>query len=1000
MKLPIEHPRLAGSFLTFLWLVLGVGLGSAAAQDVAEDFFETKIRPILLAKCVECHGPDQQEGGLRLDTRAHLLQGGGSGPAILEANAAESLLLKAVSYQHEELQMPPDGPLAADTVAALQHWVSAGAPWPESVAMGSPLEARLLQDRERHWAFQPLQRSNPADWTTGPHPIDQRIAQKLREQGLEANPPAEDRTLVRRLYLTLIGLPPTPAELDAYLADTRPDRWSHLIDDLLARPQYGERWARHWLDVARYADTQGYAFAKDRSYPHAYTYRDYVVRAFNADLPYDQFVLQQLAADQLDLGDDLSPLAALGFITVGRRFIDHNDTLDDRIDAVTRGLLGLTVSCARCHDHKYDAVSAADYYALYGVLASSPDVEVKPPIGPKHEVEALQAYEVKLREIQGRLDGFLDAQVAATKQHTIDRLPDYFLAAHQPPAGMDLENRDRVALQADDLRPAMVRRWRERLDRMARPRQAESLWFRPWRTLIALPDEEFATHLQAQLAIWQSLADGTATPSEQDEDAGNALESEHDRDTAQAAATEANAGGTEAAESAPPVRRPRLNRRPIDAQLLQQLQAAQLQSKQDVARFFADVLRDVWKTFQEHGANDAAVLKVDAPLRFAIELFRGDSPINVAKSEIGLYVTDADYETLKTLKTALDEHKATAPADLPRAMTVVERQPPVDPYVFLRSNPNNRGPAVPRRYLTLLSRDNEPTYPADRSGRLELARQLVDRDNPLTARVIVNRVWMHHFGRPLVATPSDFGVRCDQPDQLELLDFLADYLQHHHWSLKALHRLILTSHTFQQKSQAGPEAVAADPTNRWYSRMNRRRLEWEALRDSLLLVTGQLDGSIGGPAVDLFRSQASSRRSLYGTIDRQDLPNLLRSFDFASPDTSVAMRPQTTVPQQSLYLMNGPLVADLAGKLLANPQWQAQADPEAQLHWLFQRILLRRATVAEVDRCLQFLAQVEVPVGVADDPAAPLVAEEAVVRQRWQMLVQALLMSNEFSFVD
>jgi hypothetical protein len=662
--------------------------------------------------------------------------------------------------------------------------------------------------------------------------------------------------------------------------------------------------------------------------------------------------------------------------------------LDDRIDVVTRGLLGLTVSCARCHDHKYDAVSAADYYALYGVLASSPDADVKPPIGPRHEVEALQAYEVKLREIQGRLDGFLDAQVAATKQHTIDRLPDYFLAAHQPPPGMDLENRDRVPLQPDDLRPGMVRRWKERLQRMARPRQAESRWFRPWRTLMSLPEQDYAQHVQSQLEMWQSLADGTAEAAGEDEEVGNAAESEHDGGAVDAAADSGE-------------RRPRLSRRPIDAELLQQLQAAQLQSKQDVARFFADVLRDVWKTFQEHGANDAAVLKVDAPLRFAIELFRGDSPINVPKSQIGLFVSDADHEQLNALNSELDEHKATAPADLPRAMTVVERQPPTDPYVFLRGNPNNRGPAVPRRYLTLLSRDEEPAYPADRSGRLELAHQIVDRDNPLTARVIVNRVWMHHFGRPLVATPSDFGVRCDQPDQLELLDFLADYLQHHQWSLKALHRVILTSHTFQQSSQASPEALTADPTNRWYARMNRRRLEWEALRDSLLLVTGQLDGSIGGPAVDLFRSQASGRRSLYGTIDRQDLPNLLRSFDFASPDTSVAMRPQTTVPQQSLYLMNGPLVADLATKLLADPQWQGQTEVEAQVHWLFQRILLRRATGAEVDRCLQFLAQVEVPVGVADDPAAePQVSEEAALLQRWQMLVQALLMSNEFSFVD
>jgi hypothetical protein len=328
-------------------------------------------------------------------------------------------------------------------------------------------------------------------------------------------------------------------------------------------------------------------------------------------------------------------------------------------------------------------------------------------------------------------------------------------------------------------------------------------------------------------------------------------------------------------------------------------------------------------------------------------------------------------------------------------MAVADRQPPVAPYVFLRGNPNNRGPEVPRRFLTVLSQRPEEVYPENVSGRLQLAQQIVAGDNPLTARVMVNRVWMHHFGKPLVDTPSDFGVRCAPPLQLEVLDFLADYLQRHNWSLKAVHRLLLTSQAFQQDSRGAPETMQGDPENRYYTRMNRRRMEWESLRDSFLAATNQLDLSMGGPAIDLFRGQVSYRRSLYGTIDRQDLPNLLRSFDFASPDTSVAMRPQTTVPQQSLYLMNGPLLPDLATRFLQNDHWRSLRDPEDQVRWIFRRLLLRGPTASELDRSLQFLA-------ATDDPDRPASGEGQgqTLQNRWETLVQTLLMSNEFCFID
>lgn len=976
------------------WLI-ALGVASVSfGQEPGEDFFEQRVRPVLLANCVECHGPDVQEGGLRLDSRAHLLSGGEQGSAIQIENAEDSLLLKAISYQHE-LQMPPAGALSEEHLAAIRQWVLAGAPWAETSVIGSPMEARVLNNRAEHWAFQPLQVAPIADPEPQTHPVDRLLAKKMVEHSWSPGPLADDRTQVKRAYFTLLGLQPTWAELQTYLNDTRPDRWERLIDDLLSRPQYGERWARHWLDVARYADTQGYAFAKDRNYPHAFTYRDYVIRAFNEDLPYDQFVRHQLAADQMDLGDDLSPLAALGFLTVGRRFIDYNDTLDDRIDVVSRGLLGLTVSCARCHDHKYDAISMSDYYALHGVMSSSPDADEKPLIGPRTQVESRREFENKARDMQREINELRGQHVGLVKQSTIDRLPEYFLAAYQPPPGMDLKNKERGSLGPADLRPAMVRRWKERLERMTRNRKQAGIWFRPLRVLMRLPDEDFSSSVSAQLNQWQALLDKTEAEVESTED----WDVREDEASDQGALVD-----RKVAEAAAKTPRPRpLDRRPIAGHVLEKLRAANLQSKQDVATFYADLLRGVWKTFQDHGANDAAVLQIEEDLRFAIELWRGDSPLNVPVEEIGDFLSDADFDMLREKSAKLDEHQVTAPPQLQRAMAVVDRQPPVNSYVFLRGNPGNRGPDVARRFLTVLSKD-ATVYPETSSGRKELAEQIVSPDNPLAARVMVNRVWMHHFGKPLVATPSDFGVRCEVPLQLELLDYLADHLRRHQWSLKSLHRLLLTSHAFRQTNARPSEVVNSDPENRYYVGMNRRRMEWEALRDSMLKATGVLDTSvIGGPAVDMFRGQASNRRSIYGTIDRQDLPNLLRSFDFASPDTSIAVRPQTTVPQQSLYLMNGSLVQELAVKIASDETWQAIPDPIEQIQDLFRRLLLRTASPEEVDTCLQFLAAIEVSSAKPSSENAASGEPDAskkLLARRWQMLIQSLLMSNEFCFVD
>lgn len=1013
----LSRATLSRATVFAFWATAFARLACAApgfpAQSPQDDHFESKVRPLLLAKCVSCHGSEVQESNLRLDTRDHLLRGGENGATVDVQAPEQSLLLEVISYQGD-IQMPPDGKLSADQIADLRQWVEAGSPWPASATMGNPMDARIADAKNQHWSFRPIGKPpipSIPDTPEPENPIDAFIHFKLHSQQLTASPTADNRTLIRRLYFDLLGLPPSPAAVAAFAetsdtvaeaddtaesvsaagdrsADTH---WAALVDELLARPEYGQRWARHWLDVARYADSQGYAFDRDRRYPHAYTYRDYVVEALNNDLPYDQFVLQQLAADQLELGDDLRPLAALGFITVGRRFLDFNDTLDDRIDVVTRGLLGLTVACARCHDHKYDAIPAADYYSLYGVFSSSEEPEVKPVIGQRAEVEARQTYEARERELIRERDEFRKRQVELQKDFTTQRLSDYFFAMIDPNNTMNLDQTDqRVALQADDLRPRMVRRWKDRFAHFAAENNENTAVFRPFAHLIALPDAGFAQHSKNQIEIWHRILHPAENSPAAGEIPGDAP-----------AISQADATNTE-----PKIE---FNQERIEASMVARLREQNFQNKRDVTDFYAQVCLEVWSTFRQHGSSDEAVLQVEKPLRPLIELWRGDSPLNVPAGEIALFLADADFNEHTALENAVADHQKSAPPELPRAMTVHDRSEMREPYVFLRGSEHNHGPAVPRRFLAVLSPEPRENYPSTASGRLQLAQQIVSPDNPLTARVIANRVWMHHFGSPLVDTPSDFGARCEQPVHHELLDFLASYLQENQWSLKALHRLILTSQTYRQASWDRNDGHLIDPENRLYWRMNRRRLEWEPLRDSLLAVAGQLDASLGGPAVDMFRSQASNRRSLYGTIDRQDLPNLLRSFDFASPDSSAAIRPKTTVPQQSLYMMNGDLVSQMATKIGEQPELAELIDSQEKIQWLFQRIYQRNANPEEQAACVRFIEQAPSPPISTDsstanssqnDPAGAIVAEKISADKRWASLIQAMLMSNEFCFFD
>ncbi|WP_233578199.1 PSD1 and planctomycete cytochrome C domain-containing protein [Tautonia sociabilis] len=873
------------------------------------DFFEARIRPVLAERCVSCHGDRKQNSGLRLDSREAILQGGQiEGPAAFLDDPAGSPLLLAVRHELDGLTMPPDGKLPDPVIADLERWVALGLPWPDDATIPTP--EGIADASETHWAFQPVSDPTPPEvsdpsWVVSP--VDAFILNRLDKAGLRPSPPADRRTLIRRASFDLIGLPPSPEEIDAFLADPRPDdqAFADVVERLLASPHYGERWGRHWLDVARYADTKGYVFTEERRYPYAYTYRDYVVRSFNEDKPFDRFILEQLAADKLGLPDDDPDLAAMGFLTVGQRFLNSkNDIIDDRIDVVGRGLMGLTISCARCHDHKYDPIPTADYYSLYGVFDSSTEPDPLPVIaelddagGPEREDFLRQLQERKdalaeferskrdeiIQDIRARLSVYLDGMLALNSSGAPD--------GERP--GRDAV--DNVARERD-LAPrrlsTFLTKWE---DLQSRTKDEHDSILAPWHALSAIPADRFAEQ----------------APGVIDDLLGNP-------------------------------------ERPINP-------------------IVARALREPGppSTFAEFVGRFASALssKEDEEGRAEVEaLFVPEGgPFSIPIAEVTRLLERDERNQHTELSRKIDELQANHPGAPPRAMVMVDSERPSEPVIFLRGNPGNRGPQVPRQFLELLEGKDRTPF-TDGSGRLELARKIADPENPLTARVMVNRVWMHLFDRPIVGTPSDFGTRGDAPTHPELLDYLARRFVRDGWSIKAIHRLILSSNAYRQASVDRPEAAAIDPENLLLWRQNRRRLELEPMRDAMLAVAGRLDSRLGGRPQSSPSDPDGDRRTLYSMIDRTFLDGVYRTFDFGSVEVSNPARPSTIVPQQALFLMNSPFVARQARELASRVTEQAGSDdPSAFVGRLYHLLFGRAPDTEELALALAFLSSAAEP---------------------------------------
>lgn len=868
----------------------------ADAQNAAIEQFETKIRPVLASRCYPCHSKSAiaPMGGLLLDSAQGIRRGGDLGPVIVAGDPEHSLLIRAIRRTDEKIKMPPGDPLSSELVAEFESWVRAGAPLPpDSLAIQEKQQPALWSLKKPRLPQLPEVKGQ--GWVR--NDIDRFILSRLEASSLSPAPEADKRTLIRRATFDLTGLPPSASEVEEFAHDESPHAYERLVDRLLASPHYGEQWGRHWLDVARYADSVNDSVNAAQRYPWSYTYRDWVIGAFNQDLPYDRFLLYQLAADRLPAAET-RPLAALGFLSLGREFPgSYAETVDDRIDAVSRGFLGLTVSCARCHNHKYDPIPQADYYSMYSIFSNIRQPEQLPLLGPSVGLSRKQAvYQERLDHIQQVLQDYRKRRHTEMVAYFKTQMAEYLVAAH------DAEGLSNLAVEElvrdRQLNQHLLARWQSFL---RDSKQTDEPIFRLWRAGAAIDAKEFA-------ARWPMT-----------------------RRTVKSAPL------VEAAVDIKPIT-----------------------SLRDLAEAYATLL-ERYDRPMPFGNREADQLRA---------VVRGSkSPVDVPLADFDLICSEGDNNNMYSIRVRYNAMLAQAAYDgaPPRAMAVEDLPNPVPTHIFLRGNPNNPGALAPAHFLSCLGGSAEKVF-HNGSGRLELARDIIDPENPLTARVIVNRVWMYHFGSGLVRTPSDFGMRGDPPTHPELLDYLAVRFVQSGWSLKKLHRLMMTSATYRQASADNEAGRKVDPENQLLWRMNRRRLEIENLRDSMLAAAGRLDLTVGGLPFALTAQPSVPRRSVYGFIERGGVPNLLSTFDFASPDQHSPMRSVTTVPQQALFFLNSSFVMEQCRALTARPEFVAARTPAERIRYLYRAVFGREPLKPELEAGLRFVLQSTEPA--VDTPSA------------------------------
>jgi cytochrome c553 len=941
----------------------------AAVADPAVDsqFFESKIRPVLVESCYKCHSADAErvKGGLLLDTREGLLKGGESGPAIVPGDPDKSRLIAALRYKDEQLQMPPKEALPAEVVANFEKWVKAGAPDPRAERI-----AKVAAASKNHWAFQPVK-----NWPTPKvknkkwvqQPIDAFIAADLEERRLDPEPPADKRTLLRRASFDLTGLPPTPEEIAAFLADTSTNAFATVVDRLLSSAAFGERWGRHWLDLARYSDSNG--LEVNTPFPNAYRYRDYVIAAFNNDKPYDQFIREQLAGDLLpttSIEDQHDKWIATGFLVLGPKALNEPmpekllaDVVDEQIDVTTKAFLGLTVACARCHDHKFDPIPTKDYYALAGIFRSTATLAAptanrpvpfgansERPLGSEEDTKRAEEFEGRLAKAQAELD-----QVQAQVRNL--------------PGGIDAKELPGIVV--DNLEAEVIGGW-----------------------AVSMGSTNYVNK--------NYLQDGNA---------GKGEKKVRFRPNIEKAGTyEIRLSYTPRFDRATNVPVRIFAGTNITTKILNQREMPKFDKAFTYLGLFdlpagtnnvVEVSNEGTKGFVV--ADAVQFLPLENSMNMAMaESMRGDK----TKKEITYAGTDVDVYVEKVA-----EIRAKAPPPLPSAMAVKEA-PAQNARIAIRGDVERLGDEVPRGFIQVIDRGSKKVnFSKESSGRLELANWIASAENPLTARVFVNRAWQHLFGRAIVNTPDNFGLQGDAPSNPELLDFLATQFVEQGWSVKKLIRSIMLSSAYQMSNEYNASAYLKDPDDRLVWRMGKKRLEAEAFRDAMLAVAGRLDSVRGGPALPVTNitdtariidgsSQIPSdaRRSVYMPTLRNNLDDLFLVFDFPDPHTTSGKRHVTSAATQALYVMNSPFVQEQAKAWALRLDQLPNSDDAGKITRAFVEAFAREPSQNELLRSKAFLHEfVEAAVAKENDAAAR--------RQlAWQSFCQALMASAEFRYLN
>ncbi|WP_339728018.1 DUF1553 domain-containing protein [uncultured Gimesia sp.] len=933
-------------------LMLAGGAPVASAKEAPEkdrgiEFFEAKIRPVLIKHCYECHAADAKSirGGLLLDTRAGTLTGGDSGESIVPGKPDESLLLDSLRF--ESFEMPPAGKLAPEIIADFETWIKMGAPDPRKGESKVVKQTIDLEKGKEFWSFKPIKkqtvpRVTDPDWShTG---IDRFIRARQEQQKLTPVSVADRTTLVRRLYFDLIGLPPTPAQIDHFLNDKSPDAVAYLVDELLASPHFGERWGRYWLDVARYSQSTG--GGRSLLYNSAWRYRNYVIDSFNNDKPYNQFIKEQIAGDTLESKDRLQQqeqFIATAFLLLGPTNYEQQDkeqlrmdVIDEQIQTVGRAFLAMTLGCARCHDHKFDPIPASDYYALAGIFRST---NVLTP---------------------GNVSGWTKRSlpVPAEQQHQRDAYDQKLasLTSQQKKKQKQLKNLEQQlnSIVLDDSAATLVGDWKQ------------STFMKDYIGEGYIHDQHQAKGKKLVKFIPQKLKSGRYDV----QLAYNSAESRASR----VPVTIKTAKGEHTVY---------VNQRvePTDG------------TYASLGKFEFTGTKDEEIIVSNEGTDGFVIVDairfISAPAEPEAETQPQTAVVEYKQTLLRVAQTK---KRLKALKSEIAQTKQAAPPEIPEIMSVYEGEEPGDYHLLIRGDVHNLGKKVPRGFLTVAQSQNPVSIPATASGRLELAEWVASSQNPLTARVYANRIWHHLFGSGLVRTVDNFGLRGETPSHPELLDHLALKLMEQGWSTKSLIREIVLSRTYQLASHSTAKQRTTDPDNRLLTHQNHRRLDAEAIRDTILFVSENLDLSQHEQTIRpdtkseygyVFQKQF---RSVYIPVFRNRLHELLAVFDFPDPNLSIGRRNTSTLSTQALYLMNNPFVIEQSQNLASRLIKEFPADASSRIDALFRTTLGRLPDQTEKANAERFLSQSQTEGGPTEV-------------EIWSALCQTVIACIDFRYI-